>query len=205
MDALPRRDSARARRGRSGYPSRPPRVAGCWTTPRNPTTVSASGSGDTNWQLPTRCVMRRHLSWHPGGAITGEVLVSEVVGRREDQECCQHRHQRGLPGRWTLGGHTGLLPPQTPLIVTSGKWQGGAKRWTLDSRIDTLVRPQTSRHESVPRKRRTVVGPAGPFSGRTAWALYPGYGHYANRRDVPPRMFLLHPHDAAGPDAGNLA
>jgi deazaflavin-dependent oxidoreductase (nitroreductase family) len=30
-------------------------------------------------------------------------------------------------------------------------------------------------------------------------------GHYANRREVPPRMFLLHPHDAADPDAGPLA
>lgn len=39
-------------------------------------------------------------------------------------------------------------------------------------------------------------------------SIYPGYGHYANRRDVPPRMFLLHPHDPAAPDApdaGNLA
>ncbi len=29
-------------------------------------------------------------------------------------------------------------------------------------------------------------------------SVYPGYGHYADRRDVPPRMFLLHPRDAAG-------
>lgn len=36
-------------------------------------------------------------------------------------------------------------------------------------------------------------------------SIYPGYGHYANRRDVPPRMFLLHPRDAADPDAGTAA
>ena len=36
-------------------------------------------------------------------------------------------------------------------------------------------------------------------------SIYPGYEHYANRRDVPPRMFLLHPRDAAGPDAGTVA
>ena len=36
-------------------------------------------------------------------------------------------------------------------------------------------------------------------------SIYPGYGHYANRRDVPPRMFLLHPHDAADPKAGTVA
>jgi deazaflavin-dependent oxidoreductase (nitroreductase family) len=36
-------------------------------------------------------------------------------------------------------------------------------------------------------------------------AIYPGYRHYASRRDVPPRMFLLHPRDAAGPDAGTAA
>jgi deazaflavin-dependent oxidoreductase (nitroreductase family) len=29
-------------------------------------------------------------------------------------------------------------------------------------------------------------------------AIYPGYGHYADRRDVPPRVFLLHPREAAG-------
>jgi deazaflavin-dependent oxidoreductase (nitroreductase family) len=32
-------------------------------------------------------------------------------------------------------------------------------------------------------------------------SVYPGYGHYASRRDVPPRMFLLHPPDTAGQDA----
>ena len=36
-------------------------------------------------------------------------------------------------------------------------------------------------------------------------SIYPGYGHYANRRDVPPRMFLLHPRGAADPDTGPLA
>ena len=36
-------------------------------------------------------------------------------------------------------------------------------------------------------------------------AVYPGYAQYADRRDVPPRMFLLHPHDEAGPHAGSLA
>jgi deazaflavin-dependent oxidoreductase (nitroreductase family) len=36
-------------------------------------------------------------------------------------------------------------------------------------------------------------------------SVYPGYGHYANRRDVPPRVFLLHPGGAAGPAAGPLA
>jgi deazaflavin-dependent oxidoreductase (nitroreductase family) len=36
-------------------------------------------------------------------------------------------------------------------------------------------------------------------------AVYPGYGHYADRREVPPRMFLLHPREACGPDAGPLA
>jgi deazaflavin-dependent oxidoreductase (nitroreductase family) len=36
-------------------------------------------------------------------------------------------------------------------------------------------------------------------------SVYPGYGHYAERRDAPPRMFLLHPSDAADPDAGILA
>ena len=32
-------------------------------------------------------------------------------------------------------------------------------------------------------------------------AVYPGYGDYLNRRDAPPRVFLLHPRDQAGPDA----
>jgi deazaflavin-dependent oxidoreductase (nitroreductase family) len=36
-------------------------------------------------------------------------------------------------------------------------------------------------------------------------AIYPGYQHYADRRDVPPRMFLLHPRDAADPDVGTPA
>ena len=36
-------------------------------------------------------------------------------------------------------------------------------------------------------------------------SVYPGYGHYAHRRDVPPRMFLLHPREAASPDTGPLA
>jgi deazaflavin-dependent oxidoreductase (nitroreductase family) len=32
-------------------------------------------------------------------------------------------------------------------------------------------------------------------------AVYPGYGHYADRRQLPPRVFLLHPREAAGPPA----
>jgi deazaflavin-dependent oxidoreductase (nitroreductase family) len=36
-------------------------------------------------------------------------------------------------------------------------------------------------------------------------AVYPGYAHYADRRPVPPRVFLLHPRDAAGPLAGTHA
>jgi hypothetical protein len=35
-------------------------------------------------------------------------------------------------------------------------------------------------------------------------AIYPGYGHYADRREVPPRIFLLHPREAAGPPATAL-
>jgi len=72
--------------------------------PPSSATVSASGWGDTDWQFPAWCVVRGDLNW-PGKAITREVLMSEVVARAEDKECCQHRHQRGLPGRWTLGGH----------------------------------------------------------------------------------------------------
>ena len=36
-------------------------------------------------------------------------------------------------------------------------------------------------------------------------AVYPGYGHYADRRPVPPRVFLLHPRDGADPHAGTRA
>jgi deazaflavin-dependent oxidoreductase (nitroreductase family) len=35
--------------------------------------------------------------------------------------------------------------------------------------------------------------------------VYPGYEHYADRRPVPPRVFLLHPRDAAGPPTGTRA
>ena len=35
-------------------------------------------------------------------------------------------------------------------------------------------------------------------------AVYPGYGHYADRREVPPRVFLLHPAEAPGPPAAAL-
>jgi deazaflavin-dependent oxidoreductase (nitroreductase family) len=62
------------------------------------------------------------------------------------------------------------------------------------------------------------VGPeliciTGELAGADTWSrvwprflsIYPGYGHYLNRRDVPPRMFLLHPRDGVSPDAGTLA
>jgi deazaflavin-dependent oxidoreductase (nitroreductase family) len=35
-------------------------------------------------------------------------------------------------------------------------------------------------------------------------AIYPGYAHYADRREVPTRVFLLHPREAAGPPAAAL-
>ena len=63
--------------------------------------------------------------------------------------------------------------------------------------------------EIGPERIRVTAELAGAATQSRVWprflSIYPGYGHYANRRDVPPRMFLLHPHDAADPDAGHLA
>ena len=49
---------------------------------------------------------------------------------------------------------------------------------------------------------------AGAAARNRVWprflAVYPGYGHYADRRQLPPRVFLLHPREAAGPPAATL-
>ena len=76
--------------------------------------------------------------------------------------------------------------------------------WTAN-----LMAEPTAAIEIGPERICVTAELAGAGTRSRVWprflAVYPGYGHYADRREVPPRMFLLHPRGAAHPDAGTPA